>query len=146
MPDFTPNLELDGPYEIALHSLETYYSFANVDETNNKICVFLQNEWNDLEFAVGCYKHKDINAELQRMCDGLGAFYVDVQRQLRTGNMINKSHYNLDGYSYRYIHLNEQGAKSFVITLVDAMKKFGMPLRQLSGQVFWKRSLVAVRD
>ena len=32
--DFTPNLELDGPYEIALHSLETYYSFADVDETD----------------------------------------------------------------------------------------------------------------
>ena len=30
--NFTPNLELDGPYEIALHSLETYYAFPNVDE------------------------------------------------------------------------------------------------------------------
>ena len=64
--NFTPNLELDGSYEIALHSLETYYSFANVDETDNKIRVFLKNEWYDLKFAVGSYEHKDINAELQR--------------------------------------------------------------------------------
>ena len=76
--DFTPNLELDGPYEIALHSLETYYSFANVDETNNKIRVFLNNEWNDLQFAVGCYEHEDINEELQRMIVVAGGNKTDV--------------------------------------------------------------------
>ena len=29
---FVPSLELEGSYEIALQSLETYYSFPNVDE------------------------------------------------------------------------------------------------------------------
>ena len=76
--DFTPNLELDGPYEIALHSLETYYSFANVDETNNKIRVFLSNQWIDLEFAIGCYEHEDINKELQRMIVAIGGNKTDV--------------------------------------------------------------------
>ena len=28
---FVPSLELEGSYEMALHSLETYYSFPNVD-------------------------------------------------------------------------------------------------------------------
>ena len=71
---FVPSLELEGSYEIALHSLETYYSFPNVDEQNNKIRVSLDNgtSWNDLTFAVGCYEHKDINEELQRMLVVLG--------------------------------------------------------------------------
>ena len=30
--DFVPSLDFDKPYEIALHSLETYYSFPNIDE------------------------------------------------------------------------------------------------------------------
>ena len=34
---FTPKIELarDKVYEIALVNLETYYSFPNIDETNN---------------------------------------------------------------------------------------------------------------
>ena len=34
---FNPNIELpkDKVYEIALVNLETYYSFPNIDETNN---------------------------------------------------------------------------------------------------------------
>ena len=65
---FVPTLDLDGPYEIALHSLETYYSFPNVDKNNNKIRVSLDDgtSWNDIQFDVGCYEHKDINNELQR--------------------------------------------------------------------------------
>ena len=72
---FVPSLELEGSYEIALHSLETYYSFPNVDEKNNKIRVSLDSgtSWNNLTFAVGCYEHKDINEELQRMVVALGA-------------------------------------------------------------------------
>ena len=77
---FVPSLELEGPYEIALHSLETYYSFPNVDKKNNKIRVSLDNgtSWNDLTFAVGCYEHKDINAELQRMVVVLGGKKEDI--------------------------------------------------------------------
>ena len=71
--DFAPNLELDEPYEIALQSLETYYSFPNIDEKNNKIHITLDGvTWYDLTFAVGCYEHKDINKELQRMLEVIG--------------------------------------------------------------------------
>ena len=77
---FVPSLELEGPYEIALHSLETYYSFPNVDKKNNKIRVSLDNgtSWNDLTFAVGCYEHKDINAELQRQLLVIGGKKEDI--------------------------------------------------------------------
>ena len=76
---FTPNIELDGPYEIALHSLETYYSFPNVDEKNNKLRVSLNGStWNELTFAVGCYEHHDIDEELKRMIIAIGGTKSDV--------------------------------------------------------------------
>ena len=72
--NFVPSLDLEGSYEIALQSLETYYSFPNIDEKNNKIRISLDNgvSWSDLTFAVGCYEHRDINKELQRMVQVLG--------------------------------------------------------------------------
>ena len=72
--NFVPSLDLEGSYEIALQSLETYYSFPNIDEQNNKIRISLDNgvSWSDLTFAVGCYEHKDINKELERMVQVLG--------------------------------------------------------------------------
>ena len=77
---FVPSLELEGSYEIALHSLETYFSFPNVDEKNNKIRVSLDSgtSWNNLTFAVGCYEHKDINEELQRQMIVLGGKKDDI--------------------------------------------------------------------
>ena len=76
---FVPSLELEGSYEIALQSLETYYSFPNVDEKNNKIRVSLNGtSWNDLTFAIGCYEHKDINEELQRMIVALDGKKYDI--------------------------------------------------------------------
>ena len=77
--DFVPSLELEGRYEIALQSLESYYSFPNVDEKNNKIRVTLDGiTWYDLTFAVGCYEHKDINDELQRMLVLIGGKKDDI--------------------------------------------------------------------
>ena len=77
--DFAPTLELDKPYEIALQSLETYYSFPNIDEKNNKIHITLDGvTWYDLTFAVGCYEHKDINKELQRMLEVIGGKKTDI--------------------------------------------------------------------
>ena len=77
---FVPSMELEGSYEIALHSLETYYSFPNVDKNNNKIRVSLDSgtSWNNLTFAVGCYEHKDINEELQRMLLVIGGKKDDI--------------------------------------------------------------------
>ena len=78
--NFVPSLELEGAYEIALQSIETYYSFANIDEKNNKIRVSQDNgtSWKDLTFAVGCYEHEDINEELQRMMVLIGGKKDDI--------------------------------------------------------------------
>ena len=78
--NFVPSLELEGCYEIALQSIETYYSFPNIDEKNNKIKVSLNNgtSWADLTFAIGCYEHEDINRELQRMVVEMGGKRDDI--------------------------------------------------------------------
>ena len=78
--NFVPSLELEGSYEIALQSIETYYSFPNIDEKNNKIKVSLNNgtSWADLTFAIGCYEHEDINRELQRMVVEMGGKRDDI--------------------------------------------------------------------
>ena len=77
--DFVPSLDFDKPYEIALHSLETYYSFPNIDEKNNKMRITLDGIlWHDITFAVGSYEHKDINSELQRIIESIGGKKNDV--------------------------------------------------------------------
>ena len=62
---FNPKLELDRDrvYEIALVNLETYYSFPNIDETNN---VFVYspdngNSWVKIKIPEGSYEIDDIN-------------------------------------------------------------------------------------
>ena len=64
-----PTLELDRDkeYEIALVNLETYYSFPNIDETNN---VFVyspdnSNSWVKIKIPVGSYEMEDINNTIQ---------------------------------------------------------------------------------
>ena len=66
---FNPKLELDGDkiYEIALLNLETYYSFPNIDETNN---VFVYspdngNSWVKIKIPEGSYEIDDINNTIQ---------------------------------------------------------------------------------
>ena len=60
-----PTLQLgrDKEYEIALVNLETYYSFPNIDETNN---VFVYspdhgNSWVKIKIHEGSYDIDDIN-------------------------------------------------------------------------------------
>ena len=62
---FNPTLQLDRDkeYVIALVNLETYYSFPNIDETNN---VFVYspdngNSWVKIKFPEGSYEIDDIN-------------------------------------------------------------------------------------
>ena len=62
---FNPKVELDRDkvYEIALVNLETYYSFPNIDETNN---VFVYspdngNSWVKIKIPEGSYEIDDIN-------------------------------------------------------------------------------------
>ena len=67
---FIPPLEFPSAYryEIALTSLETYYSFPNIDASNNHLKISLDNgkSWLDIHVPIGCYEIEAINNELQR--------------------------------------------------------------------------------
>ena len=67
---FIPPLEFppSSQYEMAITSLETYYSFPNIDASNNHLKVLLDDgkTWMDIHIPTGCYEIKAINNELQR--------------------------------------------------------------------------------
>ena len=65
---FTPPLTARAgcSHELALVSLETFYSFGNIDESNNKFKVFLHGSWEIITIPIGCYELEDIDIELQR--------------------------------------------------------------------------------
>ena len=66
---FNPKLELDEKkkYEIALVNLETYYSFPNIDETNNTFVYSPDNgnSWEKIKIPEGSYEIDDINDAIQ---------------------------------------------------------------------------------
>ena len=66
---FNPNLELakDKVYEITLVNLETYYSFPNINETNNWFVYSPDdgNTWVTIKIPVGSYEIGDINNALK---------------------------------------------------------------------------------
>lgn len=68
---FNPLIELDKDkkYEMALVDLETYYSFPNVDATNNNFRYSPDGgtEWFDINIPEGCYEMSDINQYIQRI-------------------------------------------------------------------------------
>ena len=75
---FNPKLELDREkvYEIALVNLETYYSFPNIDETNN---VFIYspdngNSWVKIKIPEGSYEIDDINNTIQHEMEKRGHY------------------------------------------------------------------------
>ena len=75
---FNPNLELDKEkvYEIALVNLETYYSFPNIDETNN-IFVYSPdngNSWVKIKIPEGSYEIDDINNTIQHEMEKRGHY------------------------------------------------------------------------
>ena len=66
---FIPPLEFppSSRYEMALTSLETYYSLPNIDAPNNHLKMSLDGKmWMDIHIPIGCYEIKAINNELQR--------------------------------------------------------------------------------
>ena len=67
---FNPKIELDGDkvYEIALVNLETYYSFLNIDESNNIFVYSLDNgnSWVKIKIPEGSYEIDDINNTIQQ--------------------------------------------------------------------------------
>ena len=66
---FIPPLKFppSSRYEMAPTSLETYYSFPNIDASNNHLKVLLDDgkTWMDIHIPTGCYEIKAINKELQ---------------------------------------------------------------------------------
>ena len=67
---FIPPLEFPSSYryEIALTSLETYYSFPNINTSNNHVKISFDEgkSWLDIHIPIGCYEIEAINNELQR--------------------------------------------------------------------------------
>ena len=62
---FNPKIELDRNkvYEIALVNLETYYSFRNIDETNN-VFVYSHDQgvtWTKIKIPTVSYEIDDLN-------------------------------------------------------------------------------------
>ena len=90
-----PALELDRDkeYEIALVNLETYYSFPNIDETNN---VFVYspdngNSWIKIKIPEGSYKIDDINNTIQHEMEKRGHhdqinedYYINISANSNT--------------------------------------------------------------
>ena len=75
---FNPKIELDRDkvYEISLVNLETYYSFPNIDETNN---VFVYspdngNSWVKIKIPEGSYEIDDINNTIQHEMEKRGHY------------------------------------------------------------------------
>ena len=75
---FNPKIELDRnkKYEVALVNLETYYSFPNIDDTNN-IFTYSHDQgqtWTKLKIPIGSYEIDDINNYLRSEMVRLGHY------------------------------------------------------------------------
>ena len=83
---FNPKLELDRDkvYEIALVNLETYYSFPNIDDTNN-VFVYSHDQgvtWTKIKIPEGSYEIDDINNTIKHEMEKRGHY-----------DSINEDHY-----------------------------------------------------
>ena len=104
----TLQLDRDKEYEIALVNLETYYSFPNIDETNN---VFVYspdngNSWVKIKIPEGIYEIDDINNTIQN-------------------EMQKKGHHDpINEYYYINISANSNTLKSVLILEKDYQVDF----------------------
>ena len=106
---FNPKLELDKNkvYEIALVNLETYYSFPNIDDTNN---VFVYspdsgNSWVKIKIPEGSYEIDDINNTIKHEMEKRGHYdsinedhYINISANSNTlkSVLIIESDYQVD--------------------------------------------------
>ena len=90
-----PTLQLDKEkeYEIALVNLETYYSFPNIDETNNVFVYSLDkgNSWVKIKIPEGSYEIHDINNTIQHEMEKKGHhdtinedYYINISANSNT--------------------------------------------------------------
>jgi hypothetical protein len=68
---FNPPLEFESSsagHEIALLRVETYFSFPNIDSSNNRLRISINHgeKWCDIEIPIGCYDIDSINDVVQR--------------------------------------------------------------------------------
>ena len=63
---FETPLILDSKYEVALVNLEIWYSFPNIDSTNNVLRYSNDTgvTWHEIRIPEGSYELKDLNDEL----------------------------------------------------------------------------------
>ena len=122
---FNPKLELDRDkvYEIALVNLETYYSFPNIDETNN---VFVYspdngNSWVKIKNPEGSYEIDDINNTIQQEMEKRGHhdpinedYYINISANYNTlkSVLILEKDYQVD--------FNHQNSLAKVLGLTNA--------------------------
>ena len=81
---FNPKIELERNkvYEMALVNLETYYSFPNIDNTNN-LFVYSHDQgktWTKLKIPIGSYEIDDLNNTIHFEMEKLG-HYDEVNNQ-----------------------------------------------------------------
>ena len=78
---FNPLIQLDKTkkYEMALANLETYYSFPNIDSSNNNFRYSPDNgnTWSNIDIPEGSYEISAINAYVQRMMKKNGHYDSD---------------------------------------------------------------------
>ena len=90
-----PTLQLDREkeYEIALVNLQTYYSFPNIDETNNVFIYFPDNGnlWVKIKIPEGSYEIDDINNTIQHEMEKRGHhgpinedYYINISANSNT--------------------------------------------------------------
>ena len=109
-----PTLQLDREkeYEIALVNLETYYSFPNIDETNN---VFVYspdngNSWVKIKIPEGSYEIDDINNTIQHETEKRGHhdpinedYYINISTN---SNTLKSVHILEEDYQVDFNHQN----------------------------------------
>ena len=108
---FNPKLELDKDkvYEIALVNLETYYSFPNIDDTNN-VFVYSHDQgvtWTKIKIPEGSYEINDINNTIKHEMEKRGHYdsinedhYINISANSNTlkSVLIIESDYQVDFY------------------------------------------------
>ena len=106
---FIPSIELDRDkvYEIALVNLETYYSFPNIDETNNVFAYSPDNgnSWVKIKIPIGSYEITDINDTIKFEMEKRGhydeinnEYYINISANSNTlkSVLIIESGYQVD--------------------------------------------------
>src|SRR6218665_3131038 len=79
---FSPSLELKAnkKYKMAVVGLETYYSFPNIEATNNSFRYSPNNgtAWFNVTIPEGCYEITDINEQVPRVMKAAGYYNVET--------------------------------------------------------------------